>query len=393
MSEREMDFVDECYADKDLSLLKKLTLVIPTYNRNYYLSRCLWYHAHFPFGEIIVADSSPEEKKIVNRETVAKIRSLFGANIRYLEYEPETDKYGGDIYRKWADAIQHVETEYSQICADKEFVLPIAQVIMVDFLMHNLSYDIADGQFYTIRQNILNKATTTMWRGLQKSSDNIDPIIRLKLANREDVHPLMSIHRSNIQKKVYSDYLSSNLKTLAVGEIFLELCDIVQSQYHHDFKVPYLFRDVTEGYVNNRPNPNNSSFVRYPQGKDLSTEISKDDREILIDCIYSILPEYNDISCEEFSKLVIDYVDVRWGIKNSIKSSNIYQLLRRIWWHTPTKLKYCCTYVYQLILCLNSKRIDITKNTKNADVKVILNIINNSEIDKYNDNVINYLQR
>ena len=57
-----MDFVDECYADKDLSLLKKLTLVIPTYNRNYYLSRCLWYHAHFPFGQIIVADSSPEEK-------------------------------------------------------------------------------------------------------------------------------------------------------------------------------------------------------------------------------------------------------------------------------------------------------------------------------------------
>ena len=97
MDRREPDFVDECYADKDLSQLQKLTLVIPTYNRNYYLSRCLWYHAHFPFGEIIVADSSPEEKKAVNRETVTKIRSLFGANIRYLEYEPETDKYGGDI--------------------------------------------------------------------------------------------------------------------------------------------------------------------------------------------------------------------------------------------------------------------------------------------------------
>ena len=62
---REMDFVDECYADDDLSLLNKLTLVIPTYNRIYYLSRCLWYHAHFPFGQIIVADSSPEEKKSV----------------------------------------------------------------------------------------------------------------------------------------------------------------------------------------------------------------------------------------------------------------------------------------------------------------------------------------
>ena len=48
-----MDFVDEYYADKDLSPLKKLTLVIPTYNRNYYLSRCLWYHAHFPFGQSV----------------------------------------------------------------------------------------------------------------------------------------------------------------------------------------------------------------------------------------------------------------------------------------------------------------------------------------------------
>ncbi|HJK84733.1 MAG TPA: TIGR00180 family glycosyltransferase, partial [Methanocorpusculum sp.] len=112
---REMDFVDEYYADRDLSLLKKLTLVIPTYNRNYYLSRCLWYHAHFPYGEIIVADSSPEEKKVVNRETVQKIREMFGAKIQYLEYEPETEKHGGDIYRKWRDAVQHVETEYSQI--------------------------------------------------------------------------------------------------------------------------------------------------------------------------------------------------------------------------------------------------------------------------------------
>ena len=86
-----MDFVDEFYADKDLSLLKKLTLIIPTYNRNYYLSRSLWYHAHFPFGQIIVADSSSEEKKAVNRETVDKIRERFGIGILYLEYEPEKE--------------------------------------------------------------------------------------------------------------------------------------------------------------------------------------------------------------------------------------------------------------------------------------------------------------
>ena len=110
MVDRELDYVDAYYQDKDLSLLNKLTLVIPTYNRNYYLSRCLWYHAHFPFGQIIIADSSPEDKKIVNRETVEKIRSLFHINIIYLEYEPETEKYGGDIYKKWGDAVSQSNT-------------------------------------------------------------------------------------------------------------------------------------------------------------------------------------------------------------------------------------------------------------------------------------------
>ncbi|MDV0441933.1 hypothetical protein McpAg1_11470 [Methanocorpusculaceae archaeon Ag1] len=137
---REMDFVDEYYADKDLSLLKKLTLVIPTYNRNYYLSRCLWYHAHFPFGEIIVANSSPEEKMVMNRETVAKIREKFEANVRHLECEPETEKYGGDIYRKWRDAVQHMETEYSQICTDRDVKVPTSQIKAIIFLDEHEDY-------------------------------------------------------------------------------------------------------------------------------------------------------------------------------------------------------------------------------------------------------------
>ena len=140
-----MDFVDEFYADEDLSHLKKLTVVIPTYNRNYYLSRCLWYHSHFPFGEIIVADSSPEEKKVVNRETVRKLVEERGANIRHLEYPPETEKYGGDITRKWGDAVQHVETEYSQVCTDKEFLIPTTLCKCIAFLDEHSDYDMATG--------------------------------------------------------------------------------------------------------------------------------------------------------------------------------------------------------------------------------------------------------
>lgn len=145
-----MDFVDEFYADKDLSLLKKLTLIIPTYNRNYYLSRGLWYHAHFPFGQIIVADSSPEEKKVVNRETVAKIRERFGANILYLEYEDIETKYGEHISKKWLDAIKHVETEFTHFCADKDFVVPTTVVDDIRCLEENGDYTISSGGYEAI---------------------------------------------------------------------------------------------------------------------------------------------------------------------------------------------------------------------------------------------------
>ena len=153
MSERVLDYVDECYLNSDLSLLNKLTLIIPTYNRNYYFSRCLWYHAHFPFGQIIVADSSPEDKKVVNRDTVEKIRLLFNTNILYLEYEPENEQYGGDIYQKWANAVLKVNTEYSQICTDKEFVIPSSVQSSLEYLEEHANYVCADGRYYLIKNS------------------------------------------------------------------------------------------------------------------------------------------------------------------------------------------------------------------------------------------------
>ena len=170
MASRIQDFLTNYYLDYDLSPLKKLTLVIPTYNRNYYLSRCLWYHAHFPFGQIIVADSSPEEKKIVNRKTVEKVREMFEADILYLEYEPETEKYGGDIYRKWGDAIQHVTTKYSEVVTDKEFLLPNAVITCLQYLEEHKDYIACGGKKYSI--------CLKPFRKISKSSDDYQLIQR-----------------------------------------------------------------------------------------------------------------------------------------------------------------------------------------------------------------------
>ena len=70
----------------------------------------------------------------MNRETVAKVWEMFGANVLYLEYEQETEKSGEDIYEKWADAVMHVDTEYSKISTDKEFIFPTAIVKIINYL-------------------------------------------------------------------------------------------------------------------------------------------------------------------------------------------------------------------------------------------------------------------
>ncbi len=223
-----MDFVDEWYEDKDLHLLKKLTLIIPTHNRNYYLSRCLWYHAHFPFGQIIVADSSSEEKKSVNRETVAKIIEKFGADILYLEYEPETDKFGGDIYQKWGDAVQHAGMEYSQICTDKEFLMPTVICENIQVLIENDDYVVAHSNDCNIYNKDVYNSLSEYWleyiRPGKVSELSDDPVERfnhsINYVNPYANSTLLSLTRTNIIRDIYEISNTYGLD-LRYGEVFL----------------------------------------------------------------------------------------------------------------------------------------------------------------------------
>jgi len=262
----EEDFVDEFYTDKDLSLLKKLTLVIPTYNRNYYLSRCLWYHAHFPFGEIIVADSSPKEKKVVNRKTVQKIREQFGANVRYLEYEPETEKYGGDIYRKWGNAVQHVVTEYSQICTDKEFILPITRCREIAYLDQNMECLSVESLRCWIDITKKEKLTCLVARDFLKSPsiNSTNPKERYTQALSETSTAVLIIYRTEIHKKIYQYLDNYEIQDIRFGEILISIIGYILGKSHHVNDSISLCRDVTNLNREGRINTTESSASRYP---------------------------------------------------------------------------------------------------------------------------------
>lgn len=338
---REMDFVDECYADKDLSLLKKLTLVIPTYNRNYYLSRCLWYHAHFPFGEIIVADSSPEEKKVVNRETVQRIREMFGANIRYLEYEPETEKYGGDIYRKWGDAVQHVETEYSQICTDKDFQIPTTHTKCIEHLEMYTDYTLAEGDNYLIKNNNKNnKKEYYLWQS-RGSIIATEPLTRLYMVIPYNACPLLAIYRSGLQKEIYSRYISSSTPDLRFGEATIELLSIISGKYLRLSGNESTCRDIINLQVGNKINKEESSTIRYPKiweyTKEEYNQRYYDMRSCLRDYIFEHSSEQLTIINDYLEAYLPQYLSHRFDPSSPIIKKSI--MLRHIWNNVPRSLK------------------------------------------------------
>ena len=352
---REPDFVDECYADKDLSLLKKLTLVIPTYNRNYYLSRCLWYHAHFPFGEIIVADSSPEEKKVVNRETVAKVREMFGANIRYLEYEPETEKYGGDIYRKWGDAVQHVETEYVIISKDKEFIIPPVLNIMIDALNKSKNCGAVTGLSGYIR---FDKKTESFreyisWSdpakiGKIQNCDYPDPIkrVRAKSAGNHATPSLLTMYRSPGLKTIYADLKRYEINDLRFGEAALWYLPVIQNAciFVNEY---YKYEDLCMQRRGGGVNKKESSSNRYPFINEYVKEGVYD-----IFCrkfrkgMINNLCQYTHLSEEEIIDIVDEYIVKPVVLDKNANRNVLYLKLKqtyfpvdKIWYHLPRPIK------------------------------------------------------
>lgn len=308
-----MDIIGELYVNLDLSLLKKLTLVIPTYNRNYYLSRCLWYHAHFPFGEIIVADSSPEDKKVVNRETVAKAREIFGANIRYLEYEPETEKYGEDIFKKWGDAVQHAEMEYSQICTDKEFLIPSTLAKCILFLDENEEYGSAEGTYKNMICGINSLISMeTIFKGrisLSYQDSVYRLLISISIISRHSSINLFALRRTVLHNKIYNTINKYKLD-LRFGEALIELLTLIYSKYQFFSDVPHKYRDRLE--LDNAKGKSGSSDLRYPY---LNQYISDGVYDFYfkqsVSCLSSELSQNcNQLTLNDAEKLISDVLPI-----------------------------------------------------------------------------------
>lgn len=409
---REMDFVDEYYADKDLSLLKKLTLVIPTYNRNYYLSRCLWYHAHFPFGEIIVADSSPEEKKIVNRETIAKIREMFGANVRYLEYEPETEKYGGDIYRKWGDAVQHVETEYTQVCTDKAFKMPLSEIECIDFLEKNDTYFSAlfgrdcnfdgDGSvnnIYYVHESLKQTEGMNTPREFLRFHSAI--------ASGWAASTLLNVTRTKILMSIYATMFQNNISDIRFGELYLGYTGYIYGKCHFEQNGIASIRDTHKVNKNEIVSPHtkrtgsqNSSTTRYPNIPNyeyMGIQEGRDHMNNYYDAINRQLKSngLNRHESEKFIKDRLQYIiltEYGWLPKNPVLV-NIYKrypIVSRIYGSIPESGKKLLVGLFHPV---QNKTNTADKAVQSSISEIVQKVIVETDRDYDGDVVVHYLHQ
>lgn len=121
----------------------RFTIVIPTFNRPDYLQRLLRYYNRSGsdhYFKIIVADSSYPENKPKNAEIINSCPEL---GILYLDDFPVTIHPNIKI----SGALDHVETPYSVVCPDDDFVIIDAVNRSIDFFEKNDEFTCVHGRY------------------------------------------------------------------------------------------------------------------------------------------------------------------------------------------------------------------------------------------------------
>jgi len=221
---REMVLLNELINDNDAN--HGCTIIIPTYNRPEYLRRILGYYNEY--GEnynIIVADSSSDENKRINKKTISSVSNL---NILYLtNYSTEINPTN-----KIADALNHVNTKYCVLCADDDFVTPTGINQSTDFLEKNPDFTVAHGLYISFYLE-------TDKRGKQQFCGA--PIYPYKSITFPDAKSRLNFHFSNYYPTFYAvhrtDFLNMILKETTqftddyrFGELLPSMLTLIQGK-------------------------------------------------------------------------------------------------------------------------------------------------------------------
>ena len=199
----------------NLLTLKKIMIIIPTYNRYPYLLRLLkFYNLYNTQIKIMILDSSRDElhdkelKSIINQD-----------NIVWVRYDDEMF-----IVDKIVDGIRRVETEYAVLCADDDFIIPSSIASSIEFLDNNPDYSSAHGPYFRHPNAEIVKDSGFILRKINgRSISEESSTERLKSylyrMTGHCYHPFYAVHRRNTLNFIWSETKKYG-SDWALGELF-----------------------------------------------------------------------------------------------------------------------------------------------------------------------------
>jgi glycosyltransferase domain-containing protein len=216
------------------------TIIIPTYNRPIYLRRILDYYDSFGEGfKIIVADSSSDENKKINKDIISSGSNL---DIQYL------DSYPTEInpYHKIADMVNYAQEKYCVFCADDDFVTLNGIKKSVDFLEKNRDFTAAHGRYITFWLERGKNGQYFRWQStysaLSIAFEHPEQRLTYHLSNYSPT--FYAVHRSTLLKTLYKETLTSTVNLVLFGELLPSMLTLVYGK----MKCVDVLYAVRQGY-------------------------------------------------------------------------------------------------------------------------------------------------
>ena len=210
------------------NIADNLTVFIPTINRTQILRRLLEYYQAFntPF-RLVIADSSSQENKEINKETVES----FGHSLLAIEYLPyETTLHP---YLKWADMVQKAQTKYIVLNADDDFLIPAGIEQCIQYLERHEDFVCCQGNYlgftYT-KDHGLQWKTLYLYAAAdieRKQFENPSPSDRLSHHLIQYYEMLYAVHRTELFQLVLKEMVDNDINPTAFGLYFIDLLQLV----------------------------------------------------------------------------------------------------------------------------------------------------------------------
>jgi glycosyltransferase domain-containing protein len=119
--------------------MSNFTVIVPTFDRPHLLRACLTFlRRQDSEVQVIVADSSGDKQRLINRESVR----AFGSGIDYLEFDGCTR-----LVQKLLMAVDQVSAKYVCICADDDLLVLKSAFECAEFLSRNPDYVACHGHY------------------------------------------------------------------------------------------------------------------------------------------------------------------------------------------------------------------------------------------------------